>query len=127
MKMDNNPIRFSVCIPNFNYEGYIGRTIQSVLDQTYPELEIIIVDNASTDRSWDTIQTYVTKDSRVKAYRNSYNIGFAPNLDKAAQYAENEYIVVLSSDDLMMPDALNEYKNILEQLDTQNRDKILLG
>ena len=54
-------ISFSICIPNFNYGGYIGRTIDSVLNQDYQNFEIIIVDNASTDNSWEVISSYAKK------------------------------------------------------------------
>ncbi len=106
-------IKFSICIPNYNYAKYIGETIESVLNQTYPEFTIVIVDNASTDNSWDIIQSYATKDNRIKTYRNEYNVGFAPNLDKAAQKAPDEFIIMLSADDTMKPNALSEYAAIL--------------
>jgi glycosyltransferase involved in cell wall biosynthesis len=106
-------IQFSICIPNFNYSGYIGETIESVLNQTYQHFEIVIVDNASTDNSWEVIQSYVCKDNRIKAYRNLYNVGFAPNLDKAAQKANNPFIIMLSADDTMNSNALEEYNLIL--------------
>ena len=73
----NNP-NFSICIPNYNYGKYIGDTIQSVLNQTYQNFEIIIVDNASTDDSIEIIKSF--KDKRIKLFLNKYNIGFAPNL-----------------------------------------------
>lgn len=106
-------IKFSICIPNYNYANYIGETIESVLNQTYREFTIVIVDNASTDNSWDIIQSYATKDNRIKTYRNEYNVGFAPNLDKAAQKAPDEFIIMLSADDTMKPNALTEYAAIL--------------
>jgi glycosyltransferase involved in cell wall biosynthesis len=108
-------VRFSVCIPNYNYGKYIGETIQSVLDQTYPYFEIIVIDNASTDNSWDVISKFVKIDGRINAYRNEYNIGFAPNLDRAAQRAKNEFIIMLSSDDTMSKNALEEYNNLLQK------------
>lgn len=118
-------VKFSICIPNYNYEKYIGETIQSVLSQTYQEFEIVIVDNASTDNSWEVIQSYKNKDSRINAYRNEYNVGFAPNLDKAAQKASNSFIIMLSADDTMKPAALEEYAQILSHSEVDH-DNILL-
>jgi len=115
-------ISFSICIPNYNYAGYIGETIESVLNQTYPHFEIVIVDNASTDNSWDIIKQYEIKDARIKTFRNQYNVGFAPNLDRAAFKANNEFIIMLSSDDTMKPTALEIYANILshKEIDINN-------
>ena len=70
-------MKFSICIPNYNYDQYIGETIQSVLDQDYGNFEIIIADNQSTDRSWGVIQEFAAKDNRVRAFQNAANLGFA--------------------------------------------------
>jgi glycosyltransferase involved in cell wall biosynthesis len=115
-------IKFSICIPNYNYGLFIGHAIESVLNQTYQDFEIIIVDNASTDNSWEIINLYQTRDRRIKAYQNNYNIGFAPNLDKVAQKATNDFIIMLSADDSMNENALEEYKYILskEMINTSN-------
>lgn len=105
------PIRFSICIPNFNYGRYIGQTIESVLSQSHSDFEIIIADNASTDESIDIIKSF--KDPRIRLIRNRYNIGFAPNLDRASETAQFDYMLLLSSDDLMLPGALAEYAQTL--------------
>lgn len=105
---------FSICIPNYNYANYIGQTIQSVLDQTYPDYEIVVVDNASTDNSIQVVELFHSE--RIRLFRNEYNVGFAPNLDRAATQARNPFIIMLSSDDLMRPTALEEYARIIERL-----------
>ena len=110
----NQQPAFSICIPNYNYAHYIGETIQSVLDQTYPHFEIVVVDNASTDDSVAVIQSF--NDDRIHLSCNEYNVGFAPNLDRAAQKADNPYIIMLSSDDLMRPSALEEYARVIAKL-----------
>jgi glycosyltransferase involved in cell wall biosynthesis len=107
-------ISFSICIPNYNYARYIGETIQSVLNQTYPHFEIVVVDNASTDNSVEVVKSF--RDPRIKLFVNQYNVGFAPNLDRAAQRASNPYIIMLSSDDLMESNALEEYADIISLL-----------
>ncbi|MGC1375511.1 MAG: glycosyltransferase family 2 protein [Anaerolineales bacterium] len=104
---------FSVCIPNYNYARYIGETIQSVLDQTYQQFEIIVADNASTDNSVEVIESF--KDARIRLIRNRYNIGFAPNLQRASMFAQNDFVNLLSSDDLMNPTALETYAAILSE------------
>lgn len=115
-----NEPSFSICIPNYNYGRYIGDTIQSVLDQTYQNFEIIVVDNASTDNSVDVVKSF--KDDRIRVIQNRYNIGFAPNLQKVTMFASNEFINLLSSDDQMKPTALEEYaRAIMDTGDDRNR------
>ncbi len=98
---------FSICIPNYNYAHYIDQTIDSVLSQTFQDFEIIIADNASTDNSLEVIQSY--DDPRIKLVLNQYNVGFAPNLDRATENTTGQYILLLSSDDIMKPGALTRY------------------
>ncbi len=114
---------FSVCIPNYNYGRFIGETIQSVLDQTYPHFEIIIADNASTDNSMEVITRF--NDPRIRVYQNNFNIGFAPNLQRVTQYARHDFINLLSSDDLMKPDALQTYAEIIQELGADARRTVL--
>jgi glycosyltransferase involved in cell wall biosynthesis len=110
-----NP-RFSICIPNFNYENYLGVTIDSVLNQDFTDFEIIIVDNASTDGSWKLIDDYSAKDQRIRTFRNGVNIGFAPNLQKVTTKATGEFILLLSSDDLMRPGALAKVNQVISEM-----------
>jgi glycosyltransferase involved in cell wall biosynthesis len=114
------PPSFSICIPNYNYGRFIGQTIQSVLNQTYQSFEIIVADNASSDNSVQVVESF--RDSRIRLVRNNYNIGFAPNLQRASMFAQNDFINLLSSDDLMNPTALETYAAILsERADTAHR------
>ncbi|NDJ61555.1 MAG: glycosyltransferase [Chloroflexi bacterium] len=114
---------FSVCIPNYNYGHFIGETIQSVLDQTYPLFEVIIADNASTDNSVEVIRSF--NDDRIRLVENRYNIGFAPNLQRATMYAQNDFINLLSSDDQMKPDALETYVEIIREMSDQAERLVL--
>ncbi|MFS0738531.1 glycosyltransferase family 2 protein [Sphingomonas sp. 1P06PA] len=100
-------MKFSICIPNYNYERYIGAAIQSVFDQTHRDFEICVADNASTDRSVEIVKGF--DPSRIKLRINRCNVGFAGNLDKAASLADGDRMILLSSDDLLMPDALASY------------------
>ncbi len=107
-------MKFSVCIPNYNYERYLGRTIQSVLDQKHCDFEILVSDNASTDQSVEIVRQFA--DSRIRLGINRCNVGFAGNLDRAARLACGERLVMLSSDDLMRPDALASYQALFDKL-----------
>jgi glycosyltransferase involved in cell wall biosynthesis len=116
---------FSICIPNYNYAHFIGETIQSVIDQTYPHFEIIVADNASTDSSVEVIQSI--KDERLHLVRNRFNIGFAPNLQRVASQAHNDFILLLSSDDRMQPHALETYRAVLENAGQEASNTILFA
>ena len=105
-------MKFSICIPNYNYEKYLGRTLASVLAQSYGELEIAIADNASTDRSVEIAQSI--DDDRIRVRVNRCNVGFAGNLDRAARLASGDRLVMLSSDDIMRPEALAVYRELLD-------------
>ena len=107
-------MKFSICIPNFNYEKYVGRTIQSVLASTYQDFEILVSDNASTDKSREVVQA--VDDARIRLSVNACNVGFAGNLDRAARMATGEYMLMLSSDDLMKPTALETYRTLFDAL-----------
>lgn len=108
--MNDQPF-FSVCIPNYNYAHYLKETVDSVLSQSFQDFEIIIVDNASTDQSWELMQSF--NDPRIKVYKNEFNVGFAPNLQLATEKALGKYINLLSADDKMKPEALQEYATVL--------------
>lgn len=110
----NEPF-FSICIPNYNYGRFIGTTIESVLAQTYQNFEIIVADNASTDNSVAVVNSF--DDPRIRLYENNYNIGFAPNLQRATVHARGDFIHLLSSDDLMKPRALEAYIHVIRQVD----------
>ncbi|MCO5383612.1 MAG: glycosyltransferase [Methanosarcina barkeri] len=93
-----NPPLVSICIPVYNSEKTIVSTLQSILNQTYQNLEIIIVDNASTDNTLDLIGKLT--DPRIIIYKNSVNIGAEKNFSKCIELATGDYIAIFHSDDL---------------------------
>jgi glycosyltransferase involved in cell wall biosynthesis len=115
-------MKFSICIPNYNYERYLGRTIQSILDQDYQDLEILVSDNASTDGSVSLVQKF--NDPRIQLRVNACNVGFGGNLDRSARLASGPFMIMLSSDDLMRPCALATYHKFFEHLGPQSRATI---
>lgn len=104
---------FSICIPNYNYESYLSKTIESVLNQSHNDYEIVISDNASTDSSPDIIKNFAKNDKRINYKINNVNMGFSSNLDEAARMSTKEWIIMLSSDDLINKDALSIYSNFI--------------
>jgi glycosyltransferase involved in cell wall biosynthesis len=117
-----NPF-FSICIPNYNYAHYLKETVDSVLLQDFNDFEIIIVDNCSTDDSWDLINSFV--DTRIRKFKNEFNIGFAPNLQVAISKANGKFIHLLSADDKMKFGILKLYHTAISQQPNQSNLFIL--
>lgn len=102
---DKSPL-VSVLMTAYNRETFIAEAIESVLNCTYPDFELIIVDDQSKDKTFEIIERYAQKDSRIRHYRNEKNLGDYPNRNRAASYAKGEYFTFLDSDDKMFPDGL---------------------
>lgn len=96
----------SVIMPSWNTAKYIGESIQSVIDQTYKNWELIIVDDCSTDNTEEVINTF--NDSRIRYFKNSNNLGAALTRNRALREAKGEWIAFLDSDDLWQPNKLKE-------------------
>lgn len=112
--MDNNPV-VSVLTTCYNRADYVAETIESVLAQSFANFEYIIVDDGSTDGSFDVIRDYAKKDSRIQAYQNESNLGDYPNRNKAASYASGTYLKYIDSDDLLYPHALDVCVRCMQQ------------
>lgn len=116
-------MKFSICIPNYNYEKYIGRTIQSVLGQSHTDLEVLVSDNASTDRSVEVVES--VSDDRVRMNVNACNVGFAGNLDRAARMASGDIMIMLSSDDMLRDEALAAYDSFYQSLGSRSEGAVV--
>ncbi|HPF98905.1 MAG TPA: glycosyltransferase [Kiritimatiellia bacterium] len=102
----------SVCIGAYNRERYIRETLDSVFAQTYPNLEVIVVDDASTDRTVEIVQSY---GDRVKLIRREVNSGICPvTRNQAARAATGAYLAFLDSDDKWYPDKTQRQVEFLE-------------
>lgn len=102
-KLDKKQL-VSVIIPTYNVERYISRAIESLLQQTYKHIEIIIVDDASTDRTPKVIEYYVKKyPEKVKMLQNKKNMGTYISINRGIQLSEGNYITLLGSDDIFIP------------------------
>ncbi len=105
----------SILIPVYNREKYIAQTIESALNQTYKNIEVIIVDNKSTDNTWSILQDYAKKDRRIKVYQNNKNIGPVRNWKRCIDYATGKYGKILWSDDLIAPEFIEKTLPFLEK------------
>ena len=114
----------SILMTVYNREKYIAEAIESVLNSTYQNFELIIVDDCSTDKSVEIAKAYALKDKRLQVYINEHNLGDYPNRNQAASYAKGEYIKYLDSDDLIYPNSL-EYMLSLFEEEYPNTDFLL--
>lgn len=98
----------SILIPVYNRVSIVGATIESAINQTYSNIEIIIVDNCSTDGTWELLQEYVYKDDRIRIFKNGENIGPVRNWKRCIEEAKGEYAKLLFSDDLISNNFIEE-------------------
>ncbi len=103
--------KVSVCIPAYNNAEYIKETIDAVLNQTYKNMELIIVDDNSTDHTYELLQSI--KDSRVKVYHNEKNLGMSGNWNRCLELCTGEFIKLICADDLLAPTAVEREANAL--------------
>lgn len=112
--MDKNSEKVSICIPTYNNADVIGATLEGILHQTYQNLEVVIVDDASTDDTIQVIEKY--KDSRIKLWQNDRNLGMAGNWNRCVELASSKYIKLVCADDILVPECVEtELKAMLSQ------------
>ena len=105
--------KVSVGLPVYNGEKFIQRRLDSILNQTFTDFELIISDNASNDATSKICQEYIKKDKRVRYFRQNKNIGIVQNWNFVLQQAKYEYFVWASVDDLWNPNFLEKNIKIL--------------
>ncbi|MBE6427518.1 MAG: glycosyltransferase [Planctomycetaceae bacterium] len=103
-------MKVSIITASFNYEQFIGQTIESVQAQTFTDWEMIIVDDGSSDRSAEIIQEYAARDSRIRFFTHpdGKNHGLAATVQLGLQKAEAPWVAFLECDDIFMPTSIEE-------------------
>lgn len=101
-------IKVSVIIPVYNVQKYIEECLQSVTGQTLQEIEIICINDKSTDSSWEKVKSLAEKDNRIVLFENEKNRGLSYNRNKGLLEAHGEYVYMLDSDDTIKENALEE-------------------
>src|SRR5246127_6023313 len=98
----------------YNGERFIEEALQSILKQTFTDFELIISDNASTDRTGEIVKAYAERDNRIRYYRNEKNIGAGWNARRVYELATGKYFKWATADDFLEPDLLRRCVEILE-------------
>jgi len=89
--------KISVLISAYNHQKFVAKTIQSVLDQTFQDFEILITNDNSTDKTLDIIKSF--SDPRIKLFENNINLGMVVNTNNMIKMAKGDYIAIINSDD----------------------------
>jgi len=103
----HKPHLVSVIMPMHNSEKFVGKAIESVMGQTYPHWELLVIDDASTDHSCDVVRAYARQDSRIQLLKNDNPTGmpFAPR-NYGIERAKGDFIAFLDSDDMWLREKL---------------------
>ena len=118
----------SILVAVYNTEKYLRECLDSLINQTYTDLQIICIDDASTDGSLAILKEYELKDSRILVLQNKENLGQSKTRNHGLEYATGEYCGMVDSDDWIEPDAIEKIVNTFEQsplIDTVLFDLIL--
>ena len=96
--MDNSLVSVVMC--TYNGGRFVAEQLESICAQTYDKLQLIIVDDASTDNTYEIVKQYADKDKRIQLYQNDNNLGFNLNFNKAGRLATGDFIAIADQDDI---------------------------
>lgn len=111
--MKQKPV--SVLMPVYNAEKYLDTAIGSILNQTFKDFEFIIIDDGSSDLSWQVVKSWSKKDPRIKPFRNKINLRTTKTLNKGLKKARGKYIVRMDADDWSYPDRIARQYQFMEE------------
>ena len=103
-----NEALVSVIIPCYNAEIYIEAALMSILQQSYHHLEVIVINDGSTDKSAEILLQFAQQDLRVRYIENEKNLGLIATLNKGIQLAQGKYIARMDADDIALPDRIEK-------------------
>lgn len=103
--------QISLLIPIYNVESYLAECLDSALAQTFTDIEIICIDDGSTDSSPEILARYAAKDPRIRVITKA-NSGYGDSMNQGLAAARGTYIAILESDDIFEPDALEHLYNL---------------
>lgn len=107
--------KVDVLIPVYNAESFLVNTIESVLRQTYTDWQLLILDDCSTDNSYQIALQYAQKFEKISVYKNDANIGMLNNWNKGIDLCHSDYFVKLDADDIWEPTMLEKATKILNE------------
>ncbi|GLG06327.1 glycosyltransferase family 2 protein [Sellimonas catena] len=111
--MINEKAKVSIIMGAYNSENCIDTAIQSIIEQTYTNWELIICDDASTDNTYELLLKWKKIDSRIYPIRNAKNLGLARTLNHCLKYSTGEFIARMDDDDRSYPERIQKQVNFL--------------
>ena len=105
----------SIIMPNYNHARFLPVALQAILSQTWRPLEVLVLDDGSTDNSVEVIEQFAKQDSIIRLIRNNGNRGVAYSLDRGVALASGEYLLFSAADDYLMPHFLERSLSLLGQ------------
>jgi len=105
----------SVIMPNYNHAHHLHESLEAILSQSYRPMEIIVIDDASTDNSVEVIKSFAKKEPILRLIRNEHNMGVLHNIKSAQELASGTFIYGAAADDRILPGFLAESMNLLSQ------------
>lgn len=106
----------SVICTSYNHEAYVQQALQSVIDQDYPNVELIVIDNGSTDRTAACIAAFSQAHPAIRYILNSVNVGLNRAFNQGLALAQGRYVIDLSADDVLLPGRITKQADYFEQL-----------
>jgi len=106
-------IRISVCIPSYNKHETIEYTILSVLNQSFRNFELLIIDDSDNNYTEEVVSKFILSDPRVRYIKNKERLGMIKNWNECISHSSYEYIIILHHDDFLMPNVLQKYNDFV--------------
>ena len=114
-----NATKISVICSAFNREKYINQCVESILNQSLKEIELILIDNGSSDSTGEIIDSFAEKDSRVLAIHNPKGTSYGRALNQGISLAKGDYIGIVESDDFIHPDMYKKFYDQINKYDSE--------
>ncbi|CAG5068782.1 hypothetical protein DYBT9623_01514 [Dyadobacter sp. CECT 9623] len=102
----NKMPEISIALCTYNGQEFLPEQLDSILNQSISDWEIVVVDDCSSDQTWSVLERYAAADKRFRLYRNDHNLGYNKNFEKALTHCRAEFIAICDQDDLWHPDKL---------------------
>lgn len=96
----------SICIPTYNGAQYLPECLDAVLSQTFSDYELLIIDDQSSDNTWEILTQYASQDDRIQLFKNEHNLGLVGNWNRCIKLSDGEWIKFVFQDDIIRPDCL---------------------
>ena len=117
-------MKFSVLLPTRNGAKYLQTCIESVLNQQFQDMELIVSDNANTDNTAEIVKSFAS-DNRLKYYKTGEVVSVTENWNNALRVSSGDYVLMIGDDDYLLPGYFDHINSIIEKYNNQNISKIL--